>query len=67
MQLKGLSLEEVDEIFKDQTGAQYNEIRDRVGRELGLDRLVDAVHVEHAEADHKTHDLQEVEDASEKV
>ncbi|KAL7420152.1 hypothetical protein Q5752_005118 [Cryptotrichosporon argae] len=38
-ELKGLSLEEIDRIFHDRSGAEDAERRERVARELGLDKL----------------------------
>ncbi|WVQ78643.1 hypothetical protein IAT38_000730 [Cryptococcus sp. DSM 104549] len=48
-ELKGLSLEEVDSIFKDKSGAEDRERRERVARQIGLDKAAhQVVHQEKA-------------------
>lgn len=46
-ELKGLSLEEVDNIFGDKSGSEDALRRERVAKQIGLDKL--AHHVQHAE------------------
>ena len=46
-ELKGLSLEDVDRIFKDNSGAEDRERRERVAKQIGLDKA--AADVQHAE------------------
>jgi len=46
-ELKGLSLEEVDAIFKDQSGAEDRARRERVAKQIGLDKV--AADVQHKE------------------
>ncbi|ORY30806.1 general substrate transporter [Naematelia encephala] len=43
-ELKGLSLEEVDAIFKDTSGTEDRERRERVARQIGLDKVAQQVH-----------------------
>ena len=38
-ELKGLSLEEVDAIFNDRSGAEDRERRERVAKQIGLDKI----------------------------
>ena len=47
-ELKGLSLEEVDAIFKDTSGQEDAARRDRVAKQIGLDKVAEDVHREHA-------------------
>lgn len=49
-QLKGLSLEQVDAIFNDTSGAEDRERRERVAKQIGLDKA--AADVQHAEKAH---------------
>jgi len=46
-ELKGLSLEDVDAIFKDQSGAEDRARRERVAKQIGLDKI--AQDVQHSE------------------
>lgn len=46
-ELKGLSLEEVDAIFKDQSGAEDRARRERVAKQIGLDKV--AQDIQHKE------------------
>lgn len=46
-ELKGLSLEEVDAIFNDQSGAEDRARRERVAKQIGLDKA--AQDVQHRE------------------
>jgi hypothetical protein len=46
-ELKGLSLEEVDAIFKDQSGAEDRARRERIAKQIGLDKI--AQDVQHSE------------------
>lgn len=47
-ELKGLSLEEIDSLFKDRSSAEDRERRERTGREIGLDKIAEAM--EHRES-----------------
>jgi hypothetical protein len=42
-ELKGLSLEEVDAIFHDKSGAEDRERRERVAKQIGLDKIANQV------------------------
>lgn len=42
-ELKGLSLEEVDKIFKDQSGAEDAARRERIAKQIGLDKVAQEV------------------------
>ncbi|KAK4683736.1 MFS transporter, SP family, sugar:H+ symporter, partial [Tremellales sp. Uapishka_1] len=46
-ELKGLSLEEVDAIFNDVSGAEDRARRERVAKQIGLDKITEQVHAEH--------------------
>jgi hypothetical protein len=50
-ELKGLSLEQVDAIFKDNSGAEDRERRERIAKQIGLDKL--AANVQHKEGGEK--------------
>lgn len=50
-ELKGLSLEEIDELFKDNTSANDRERRERIAKEVDLMKAV--VEVEHNESSQK--------------
>ncbi|WVQ74079.1 hypothetical protein IAR50_003663 [Cryptococcus sp. DSM 104548] len=53
-ELKGLSLEEVDRIFKDTSGAEDRERRERIAAQIGLDKVANEVqHREKVEPEHK--------------
>lgn len=47
-ELKGLSLEEIDAVFKDESSAEDRERRERITREMGLDKVAEAM--EHKES-----------------
>lgn len=48
-ELKGLSLEEVDSIFNDRSGAEDRERRERIAKQIGLDKAAaDVRHDENA-------------------
>lgn len=48
-ELKGLSLEEVDSIFHDRSGAEDRERRERIAKQIGLDKAAaDVRHDENA-------------------
>ena len=42
-ELKGLSLEEIDAVVKDQSGQEDQARRERVARQIGLDKLANQV------------------------
>ena len=42
-ELKGLSLEEIDAVFKDTAGREDAERRERVAKQVGLDKLANQV------------------------
>ena len=50
-ELKGLSLEQVDAIFNDKSGTEDRERRERVAKQIGLDKL--AQNVQHKEGGDK--------------
>jgi hypothetical protein len=48
-ELKGLSLLQIDEVFNDTTGAEDEARREKIARQIGLDKLQQQTLVEHKE------------------
>lgn len=49
-ELRNKSLEEIDEVFQDQSGREDRERRERVAKQIGLDKVQNEVmHKEHQE------------------
>jgi hypothetical protein len=48
-ELKGLTLEEVDRVFKDSSGQEDRERAARVAKQIGLDKLAERAAIEHKE------------------